>query len=81
MSEFIQQHSIRWSGSPLTTFVFLKLPVYNTLGQEVARLVNENMAAGKYKVLFNAENLASGLYIYKITVNDYTSARKIVLIK
>ncbi|MCK4966395.1 T9SS type A sorting domain-containing protein, partial [bacterium] len=60
---------------------FVKLAVYNTLGQEVAGLVNDNMAAGKHKVLFNAGNLAAGMYIYKITVNGFTSAGKIVLMK
>lgn len=68
------EYSLKESG-------FVKLTVYNTLGQEVARLVNENMAAGKHKVLFNAENFASGMYIYKITVNGFTSAGKIVLMK
>ncbi len=42
---------------------------------------SENMAVGKHKVLFNAENFASGMYIYKITVNGFTSAGKIVLMK
>ena len=60
---------------------FVKLMVYNTLGQEVARLVNDNMVAGKHKVMFDAKNLASGMYIYKINVNGFTSARKIVLMK
>jgi hypothetical protein len=49
---------------PTNSFVTLK--VFNILGQEVALLVNETLAAGKYTVTFNAANLTSGVYFYRV---------------
>lgn len=43
---------------------FVNLVVYNSLGQKVAELVNQNQSVGKYSVKFNASNLPSGVYIY-----------------
>ncbi len=64
---------------PKSDFVTLK--VYNMLGQEVATLVNRQMSAGKYSVEFNASNLTSGVYLYKITTNDFTLSKKMMLLK
>lgn len=55
-------------GLPHASFVSLK--VYNLLGQEVAVLVNEQLAAGKHTRMFVANNLASGVYLYKLTAGD-----------
>ena len=44
----------------------MQLKVYDILGREVATLVNETKAPGNYKVNFNASNLASGVYFYRI---------------
>ncbi len=57
------------------------LKVYNTLGEEVAELVNEIKTAGIYSTDFNAENLPSGIYIYRINTGKYTDSRKLLLIK
>jgi hypothetical protein len=57
------------------------LKVYDILGAEVATLVNEEKAAGKYEVNFNANKLASGVYIYRIQVNEFISVKKMVLLK
>lgn len=57
------------------------LKVYDILGAEVVTLVNEEKVAGKYEVNFNASNLASGVYIYRLNVNDYVSVKKMVLLK
>jgi Secretion system C-terminal sorting domain/FIMAH domain len=64
---------------PQTTFVTLK--VYNSLGQEIAILVNEQQSTGTYDVEFKSSNLPSGLYIYKIQTNNYQSAKKMILLK
>ncbi len=45
---------------------FVKLAVYNMLGEEVAAIVNTTQKAGRYEVNFNASNLASGVYVYRI---------------
>jgi len=57
------------------------LKVYNTLGQEVATLVNEYKNASNYQVDFNASNLASGVYIYTIKAGDFAQSKKMILIK
>lgn len=59
----------------------VSLKIYNTLGQEVANLVNELMESGIHSVTFNAENLNSGIYIYSLQVNGYISTKKMTLIK
>lgn len=59
----------------------VKLSVYDITGKKVADLVNENLNAGKHTVDFNASNLASGVYFYRIETPDFTSIRKMMLIK
>ncbi|MBN2571712.1 MAG: T9SS type A sorting domain-containing protein [Ignavibacteriales bacterium] len=60
---------------------FVTLKIYNLLGQEVATLVKEQMNAGTREVKFNASNLASGIYIYRLEANNFTSTKKMVLLK
>jgi len=60
---------------------YVRLLVYNTLGQVVQTLIDDDLNAGKHKVTFNAKNLASGIYIYKLNVNGFTDTKKIVLVK
>jgi hypothetical protein len=57
------------------------LKIYDILGREVKILVNEQKFTGRYEVKFDATDLASGIYIYRIQVNDYTSSKKMMLIK
>ncbi len=59
----------------------VKLSVYNMLGEEVATLVNTTQKAGRYEVTFNATNLASGVYVYRIETPHFTSAKKLMLMK
>ena len=64
---------------PQTSFVILK--VYDLLGREVATLVNEEKPVGKYVVYFDANNLASGVYIYKIQARSFLATKKFILMK
>ncbi|NWF50351.1 MAG: DUF4397 domain-containing protein [Ignavibacteriaceae bacterium] len=64
---------------PQNSFVSLK--VYDVLGNEVANLVDEQQSAGKYEVIFDGSNLASGIYLYTIKAGDFTSTKKLVLMK
>ncbi len=64
---------------PKTSLVSIK--VYDLTGQEVASLVNEMKDAGTYEVKFDARNLASGVYIYKMSADNFTSVKKLNLLK
>jgi len=57
------------------------IKVYNMLGQEVARLVNEIQKEGIREVTWNASNMPSGVYFYRINTGSYTDTRKIILVK
>jgi hypothetical protein len=60
---------------------FVKLTVYNALGEVVKTLVNESRNAGYYETMFDAKNLASGMYIYRLEAGSYVSSAKMILIK
>jgi hypothetical protein len=60
---------------------FVKLAIYNMLGEEVATIVRNVQKAGRYEVNFNASGLASGVYVYRIEAANYTSSKKLVLMK
>lgn len=57
------------------------LRIYDILGKEVANLVNDYKNEGRYSVEFNASNLPSGIYIYQLRTGEYTSMRKMMLVK
>jgi hypothetical protein len=65
----------------LKTDGFTSLKIYNLLGQEVASLVNENLAAGSYDHTFNASGLPSGTYFYRLTSGNFTELKKMMLVK
>ena len=60
---------------------FVKVTVFDITGKEVAVLVNEQLNAGSYNYSFDASNLASGVYLYKIQANDFTAVKKMLLVK
>ena len=60
---------------------FVSLKVYNLLGQEVATLVNKEMALGNYTVNFSANGLSSGVYLYKLSAGNYSQTKKMLLMK
>lgn len=64
---------------------FVLLIIYNVLGNEVATVVNEEKSAGEYKMKFNAINLSSGVYFYKLVVTgkggNYLETKKMLLLK
>jgi photosystem II stability/assembly factor-like uncharacterized protein len=74
--------------NPVTTIKYslavkanVELKIYNILGKEVARLVNENQDAGNYSVEFNATKLSSGVYFYEINAGSFNAKKKMILIK
>jgi hypothetical protein len=58
------------------------LRVYDVLGREVSVLVNnQNLDAGSYTATFNAEGLASGIYVYRLTAGNNSTSMKMQLLK
>ena len=64
---------------PQNSLVTLK--VYDVLGNEVATLVNETKSAGKYDIRFDASGLSNGIYFYSIKAENFTSTKKMILMK
>lgn len=64
---------------PKETFVEIK--IYNMLGNEVALLVNEEQKAGTYSITFNASNLPSGVYFYRLQADNFTITKKLTVLK
>ena len=60
---------------------YVTLKVYDMLGREVAELVNEVKTAGNYTVDFNAGNLSSGTYFYRLETNGFIDTKKMMIIK
>jgi len=59
----------------------VKLSIYNALGERVAELVNSSLAAGKYQYQWNAQNIATGMYIYELKTDEFVSIKKMILLK
>jgi hypothetical protein len=59
----------------------LRIVVYDALGREIAVLVNESLAPGTYETDFDASNLPSGVYFYKLSAGEFTESKKMILIK
>ena len=57
------------------------MKIYNILGQVVETLINKEQNAGNYEVTFDASRLSSGVYIYNITTGNFTSSKKMMLLK
>ncbi len=72
-----------------TTTISYRLPsagkvtlrIFDIKGSEVARIDEDQKPAGNYKINFDASDLASGVYIYRLTAGDFTAQKKMVLLK
>jgi hypothetical protein len=92
-SEFILEQNYPNPFNPSTRIGFalpidasVKITVYNMLGQQIAKVVNNDLTAGNHNVNFNASSLSSGLYFYTLEANGtdgskYTSTKKMILMK
>jgi len=74
--------------NPTTTIQFqlptesiVTLKVYNLLGQEIRTLVNGDLHAGVHIVSFDASNLSSGIYVYRLQAGEFSQVRRMMLIK
>lgn len=66
---------------PAETHGRTTLQVFDILGREVKTLVNKNFSSGNYEVNFDASNLPSGIYYYRLEAGDYSESRKMILLK
>jgi len=87
-NEFILDQNFPNPFNPTTKIGFsipqagnVKLTVYNLLGQEMGIIINEQIEAGYHYIDFNAVNLNSGVYIYKIEAGNFIQAKKMTFIK
>ena len=60
---------------------YVSLKIYDILGKEITTLVNENLNPGTYSVEFDAGNLTSGIYFYRLQVGKFSEARRMILLK
>jgi len=74
--------------NPSTTIKFsipqssnVTLKIFNTLGQEVSTLINQNMESGVHTINFDASQLNSGIYFYRLDAGQFSEVRKMTLIK
>jgi len=74
--------------NPSTTIQFavpqtsnVTIRIYDILGREVATLIDEKYQPGQYKVIFEAGQLASGLYVYRIQAGDFRETKKLMLLR
>ncbi|KUG26234.1 hypothetical protein ASZ90_003931 [hydrocarbon metagenome] len=93
-SEFVLEQNYPNPFNPATTIRFsissasrVNITVSNVLGQQVMELVNDIRSAGNHEITFNANNLATGVYLYKINAisidgkTSFTNTRKMILMK
>lgn len=59
----------------------VKIKVYDIIGREVATILNKSLVAGAHIVPFNANNLESGVYVYRISANNFSDSKKMILMK
>jgi hypothetical protein len=87
-SEYALEQNYPNPFNPTTTIKFsipevaiVKLTIYNALGQKVAEVVNSTLEAGLYSFNWDASNVASGLYFYELNTNNFSSIKKMMLLK
>jgi hypothetical protein len=84
--ELSQNYPNPFSSTTTITFSQLErgwttLKVYNTIGQEVATLISEELMPGKYEYTWDAGDLSNGVYLYRISVNGKEETKKLFLLK
>jgi flagellar hook assembly protein FlgD len=65
----------------LATDSDVELNIYNNLGQKIVTLISERQSAGDHMVEWNASQLASGVYYYKLSAGNFTNIKKMILLR
>lgn len=86
--EYILEQNYPNPFNPTTTIQYsipfsekVSLKIFNLLGEEVKTLTDDFQEAGKYSVQFNANNLASGIYFYKLQAGSFVETKKMILLR
>jgi hypothetical protein len=74
--------------NPTTTISFsmpisgsVSLKIFNSIGQEIATIVNENLSAGTYSYKWDAKEQANGIYFYRLITDSFSETKKMILLK
>ena len=59
----------------------VELSIFNILGEKINTLLKSYQSAGSYKATFNAEDISSGIYLYKLTAGNLSQIRKMIFLK
>jgi hypothetical protein len=77
-----------FGGNPSTTIKYVlpknervKIEVFNAIGQRVAKLLDKQVSSGNHEIQFDAQDLPSGLYTYRITAGQFQAVKKMLLLK
>jgi hypothetical protein len=65
----------------IADFGFVTLKIFDTLGREIAVLVNANKSPGSYQVRWDGRGRPSGMYLYQLTTSEYSAVKKMALVK
>ncbi|MFA4839849.1 MAG: T9SS type A sorting domain-containing protein, partial [Candidatus Neomarinimicrobiota bacterium] len=68
-------------GYDLPTSATVKLQIFDLTGRLVQTLVDESRPAGSYTAIWNAQNVGSGIYFYRLNAGDFTAVKKCVKLK
>ncbi len=60
---------------------FVRMKVYNIIGEEVITILNKNLTGGKHRIQFNASDLSGGVYFYKLQSGDFIQHKKMILLR
>jgi len=88
IDNYVLYHNYPNPFNPTTTIRYelpqdgiVTIKLYDILGQEVATILNEYKKVDRYEVIFNAVGLASGVYIYRMKVNDFITSKKMIILR
>jgi hypothetical protein len=59
----------------------VRLEIFDVLGRAVALLVDKEQSSGRYSIHFNASQLPTGVYLYRLQVNEFTATKKMMMLK
>jgi hypothetical protein len=65
----------------IPTSSIVRITIFNSVGKEIHELVNEELNAGEYRAQWNANEVSSGVYFYKLTAGDFQEVKRMILVK